>query len=83
MTRLPLLFALVAVATALGTRAQAQNYPWCATYGAGFEGTNCGFSTFAQCMADVSGIGGFCAENNMYHPPAAPAPRRLRHRKQS
>ena len=62
MTRLSLAFALVAAATALGAPApaQAQNYPWCAYYGAGFEGTNCGFSSFAQCMADVSGIGGFC-----------------------
>jgi len=24
---------------AMGTRAEAQNYPWCAHYGTGFEGT--------------------------------------------
>jgi hypothetical protein len=35
---------------------------------------NCGFSTFQQCMADVSGIGGFCIQNNTYHPPAGPHP---------
>jgi hypothetical protein len=31
---------------------------WCAVYRNG--GGNCGFATFQQCMATVSGIGGFC-----------------------
>ena len=53
----------------LGSRAEAQNYPWCARYGNGFGGTNCGFTTFAQCMATVSGIGGFCQENDWYPSP--------------
>jgi hypothetical protein len=26
----------------IGSRAEAQNYPWCAIYGTGFEGTNAG-----------------------------------------
>jgi hypothetical protein len=33
----------------IGTRAEAQNYPWCAIYsggGAAGGGTNCGFITF-------------------------------------
>ena len=60
---------LVAVA-APGTRAQAQNYPWCAIYGGGDVGggRNCGFTTFQQCLATVSGIGGFCQQNNTYQP---------------
>jgi Protein of unknown function (DUF3551) len=34
-------------------------YPWCANYGGRFGGaSNCGFSTWNQCMATVSGIGG-------------------------
>jgi len=74
---------LVATA-AIGTRAEAQNYPWCARYG-GREGggTNCGFTTFEQCQATVSGIGGFCDRNTLYQPPAgAPGPRyRPRHRR--
>ncbi len=56
------------------TRAQAQNYPWCAYYSGGFGGgggTNCGFTTFQQCLATVSGIGGFCDRNTQYVPPAA------------
>src|SRR6187551_918830 len=31
---------------------------WCASYRNG--GNNCGFATFAQCQAAVSGVGGFC-----------------------
>jgi Protein of unknown function (DUF3551) len=58
----------------IGTRAQAQNYPWCALYGGGATGgaQNCGFSTFEQCRANVSGIGGFCQVNTLYVPPAGP-----------
>jgi hypothetical protein len=45
-------------------------YPWCANYdgGKGFGGQNCGFSTWNQCMATVSGIGGFCVRNQFYNP---------------
>ena len=35
---------------------------WCAHYG-GKGGTNCGFQSFAQCQAAVSGTGGFCSQN--------------------
>jgi uncharacterized protein DUF3551 len=31
---------------------------WCAVYRNG--GNNCGFQSFQQCMASVSGLGGFC-----------------------
>jgi hypothetical protein len=49
-----------AEATVFGTPAEAQNYPWCGQYTGSISGAmNCGFSTFQQCMADVSGIGGF------------------------
>ena len=45
----------------------AQTYPWCAQYsGDGYGGRNCGFTTYAQCMATVSGIGGFCERNSFY-----------------
>jgi Protein of unknown function (DUF3551) len=41
--------------------AAAQNYAWCAYYDFGQDGaTNCGFSTFQQCLATVSGVGGTC-----------------------
>ncbi len=47
--------ATIVVMALFGSTAHAD---WCATYRVG--GTNCGFHTFQQCMATVSGIGGFC-----------------------
>ena len=46
-------------------------YPWCAYYG-GEEGggTNCGWSTYEQCMVTIRGMGGFCAPNPFYTPPS-------------
>jgi uncharacterized protein DUF3551 len=50
-----------------GTAANAQNYPWCADYGGKMGGgSNCGFSTYAQCQAALSGNGGFCNRNTQY-----------------
>jgi hypothetical protein len=39
---------------------------WCARDSKG--GTNCGFHTYAQCRANISGIGGFCEPNLFYRP---------------
>ena len=71
------LFALgfFVVTAAITTRAEAQNYPWCAIYDGSFGGRNCGFTTFEQCQATISGIGGFCNLNTLYEPPGVPAPR--------
>jgi hypothetical protein len=70
------LLGLAVVTIAIGTPAQAQNYPWCAVYSGRALGgaTNCGFTTFQQCMATVQGIGGFCEVKTQYQPP--PGPRR-------
>jgi Protein of unknown function (DUF3551) len=48
--------------------ANADPYKWCAIYGGGWAGgaSNCGFVTLAQCQATISGIGGYCAENQFY-----------------
>jgi len=75
------MLAILAAATVLADRAEAQNYPWCAQYTGSMGGSmNCGFSTQAQCLADVSGIGGFCVLNNTYQPPvSAPAYRAPKH----
>jgi hypothetical protein len=74
--------ATLVAAAALGVPAQAQSYPWCAYYGGrGGGGTNCGFSSFQQCMATVSGIGGFCNRNTQYAPSARY--RSYRHRRYS
>jgi uncharacterized protein DUF3551 len=72
-----LLFAILAicVGVAATTRAEAQNYPWCSYYSAsGGGGTNCGFTTFQQCLDNVPGIGGFCDRNTQYRPPPGPHP---------
>jgi Protein of unknown function (DUF3551) len=56
--------------------AEAQTYPWCAYYNVWQGGaTNCGFSTFQQCLATVSGVGGSCGPNPMYQPAPEPYPR--------
>ena len=62
------ILALVIGGSVLGTSvAQADPYRWCAEYTGGRGGgTNCGFVTWQQCMATVSGIGGFCRENLFY-----------------
>ena len=67
-------------AMTIGTSAQAQNYPWCAQYGTGMGGMNCGFVSFAQCMATVGGIGGFCIVNTQYQPPPGPHSQRRDYR---
>jgi Protein of unknown function (DUF3551) len=77
MRMLLFLLALFAVTAAIGTRAQAQNYPWCAQY-SGLGGTNCGFTTFQQCMATLAGMGGFCNANTQYVPPAGSSAPRAR-----
>jgi len=60
----------------IGNRAEAQNYPWCAIYGGGMGGggTNCGFTTFEQCMETARGLGSFCQPNTQYVPPPGPHP---------
>lgn len=74
-------FLAAAIVTALTlaapTAGQAQiYYPWCAQY-SGWDGggRNCGFVSYAQCMATVSGVGGFCERNSFYTGPQTPVRR--------
>jgi hypothetical protein len=61
---------------AIASQARAEiEYPWCAQYSDISGATNCGFVSRAQCMATVSGIGGFCYENPAYGL-ARPRPKR-------
>jgi Protein of unknown function (DUF3551) len=58
---------LATLAFAPASPAQADPYKWCADYrGRGGGGTNCYFSTFEQCQASISGVGGFCRVNGFY-----------------
>jgi hypothetical protein len=71
MQRIVPLLALSALALLAGsepTRAEI-SYPWCAQYGGERGGRNCGFWTYEQCMAALSGNGGYCQVNAMYRGP--------------
>ena len=46
--------------------AAAIDYPWCAHYGGRNGGNNCGFVTWQQCRAAISGNGGTCQPNPFY-----------------
>jgi hypothetical protein len=76
MRLLLLMLGISVCVVGIETSAKAQNYPWCAYYGGrhGGGGTNCGFTTFQQCLDTVSGIGGFCQRNTQYQPPPGPHP---------
>jgi hypothetical protein len=64
-------FAVIVAALSFsaGNASAEPYYPWCARY------NNwtivCGFATWQQCQATVSGVGGFCQQNVM--PPPAGA----------
>jgi hypothetical protein len=82
--RLPILTLLFIAAVLLGdsvpTSAQsAGSYPVCAIYyGIDATGTpSCTFDTREQCMETISGIGGFCIENQYYHGATVRPPRRV------
>jgi hypothetical protein len=75
-------FGAITALSAFTQPAVAIEYPWCAQYGGlGDGGRNCGVSTYAQCMATVSGIGGFCGHNLFYTGAAErPAKRTRKHK---
>jgi hypothetical protein len=77
-----MLFALATLTTGLlaDVRPSAATvwYPWCARLYDRSGATSCAFTTFQQCQATVSGIGGACVQN-WY--PAPGEPRYDRHRR--
>lgn len=58
---------LIVVMAAAGTLtltsspSEARTYPWCAYYN--WHTYNCGFVTQRQCLATISGVGGWCRRN--------------------
>jgi len=81
---LPLLTTGAPVPDILTAPAQAamRPYPWCARYMMRGSVYNCGFVTFEQCLANVSGIGGFCVQNNYYLDAVQKPPvRKTRHKR--
>jgi hypothetical protein len=85
MTRIPIIaFLVIAAALLAETRAgNAQSpysYPWCAVYGGGSSGgaggaMSCYYTTWDECRATMSGIGGLCVASPYYHAQATPLPR--------
>ena len=61
MRTLAILALAIAARSPGGADAQAREYPWCARYDA--WSYNCGFATYQQCLATISGAGGFCQAN--------------------
>jgi hypothetical protein len=60
-------FSLIVAAS---PQAQAEvQYPWCAQYRRPLDATNCGFVSYRQCLATISGVGGICYRNPAYPPP--------------
>ena len=57
--RIPLV-AITFAALSLSTIGARADGTWCAYYG---NKTNCGFYSFEQCRATVSGSSGFCQRN--------------------
>jgi hypothetical protein len=82
--RLPVLILLFIAAALLGecigaSAQSARSYPACAIY-YGIDATStpsCSFDTREQCMETISGIGGYCIENQYYHDAAIRPPRRV------
>jgi hypothetical protein len=59
--------ALAMVASSSIGDARADPYRWCAVFGSQHGGaTSCYSVTLEQCRATISGLGGFCTENNFY-----------------
>jgi hypothetical protein len=74
-------FALAAAVSLESGKASAEvEYPWCAAYTGKDRGVvTCGFVTWDQCMATVSGVGGFCQRNpRLAYAPDPQRPRRVR-----
>ena len=77
MKTMLVMLVFVAATAGLGTTARAQDNPWCAQYGGhNIASTNCGFASFEQCRATISGVGGSCYPNPRYQPSSNPHSRR-------
>ena len=63
------LFAVALLAGSAGGASVVQaDGAWCADQGGRNGYTNCGYYTYQQCRAAVSGVGGFCRQNTTFAP---------------
>ncbi len=63
MTRILIVVGALAASTLLGGWAFDRQGPFC-LFDRDF--TNCGYPSYAACMAGAQGVGGFCRPNPMY-----------------
>jgi hypothetical protein len=70
-----LVFAIGVAIVAASPAAAQEPYAWCAQYRPPLDATNCGFVSYQQCMATITGIGGICYRNPAYPGPRAPRKR--------
>jgi hypothetical protein len=76
---LPLIAAALSGENLAASAQSANFYPWCAIYYKDGGGTpRCYFASREQCMASISGVGGFCVQNLQYSPRVQPSARRPR-----
>lgn len=52
-----------------GHAQSAYDYPWCAVYTNRSGAQACYYASYAQCMATMSGIGGYCRPSPYYRGP--------------
>jgi len=59
---------VIALVASVPPPADAEIYrPWCAQYyGNNGGGTNCGFTSYEQCMMTAQGAGAWCVQNPWY-----------------
>ena len=56
-------FVLITLAASCLFAGAAAAGTWCANYGTGHSGSDCSFTSSAQCQATLSGLSGFCQPN--------------------
>ena len=70
--RLLILCGALLAAMLMEARLEAKAGSWCSFYDASTY--NCGFNSYAQCMANISGVGGLCSPNYFERSAYAPPP---------
>jgi hypothetical protein len=70
--RFLILCGALLAAMLIDARLEARAGSWCSFYDA--TTYNCGFNSYDQCMANISGVGGICSPNYFERSAYAPPP---------
>jgi hypothetical protein len=62
--------AVLMTSLTAGHAQSAYDYPWCAIYNNKSGAQACYYTSYAQCMATMEGIGGHCIESPYYRGPS-------------